>query len=191
MMMMFFVLGQAAAEAISPVAVGTILGAVIAALVGGGVLGKKVSDSNKTLIQNSPLDVRLKEEFVTRREFEKLELTMNAHISEIKGTVISSTTRMEGLFNLTMERMESQTTRMTTKVERQSKDLREEIGKVASGAYQGRQKLWIQVNENRDHIAGLKATTDVAGELGKLAVAMQATKSTNTKIQPTHNHNQS
>lgn len=153
--------------------VGIIIGSIIVALVGGGVLGKKVSDSNKTHILNSPLDVRLKEEFVTRREFEKLELTMNTHISEIKGTVITSTTKMEGLFALTMQKVETQSAQMTTKVERQSRELREEIGKVASGAYAGRQKIWEQVNDQRDDISAIKATSDVAKEIGKLASALQ------------------
>lgn len=169
-------------ESISPATVGTILGTLIASLIAGGFLGKKVSDSNKTQVLNNPLAVRLKEEFVTRREFEKLETNMNAMITEIKGTVITSTTKMEGLFTLTMSEMKGQSTAMTAKVERQSKDLREEIGKVASGAYSGRQKLWEQTNENREELAGLRATSDVANQIGKLAEAIQpALKKEDTK----------
>lgn len=173
-------------DSMSVQSVGALIGSILLALIGGGVLGKKVSDSNKTHILNSPLDVRLKEEFVTRREFEKLELTMNSYILEIKGTVIASTTKMEGIFHLTMQKMESQSTSMTAKVERQSRELRDEIGKVASGAYAGRQKIWEQVNEQRDGISALKATTNVAKEIGKLAEAIAPTS---PKTQPTHKSN--
>ena len=98
---------------------------------------------------------------------------MNSHITEIKGTVITSTTKMEGLFALTMQKVETQSAQMTTKVERQSRELREEIGKVASGAYAGRQKIWEQVNDQRDDISAIKATSDVAKEIGKLASVLQ------------------
>lgn len=172
-------------DSMSPAAVGTIIGTLIASLIAGGFLGKKVSDSNKTHILNSPLDVRLKEEFVTRREFEKLELTMNTHISDIKGTVTTATAEMKGLFNLTMAEMKAQTTSMASKVERQSRDLREEISRLAENDFDGRTKIWEQVNVQREGLAAIRATSDVASQIGKLADAITPSS---PKIQPTTSH---
>jgi hypothetical protein len=133
-----------------------------------------------------PFIVQMREEFATRRELEKLEATMNAHFVEMKGVVTAHSTENKSLFRETMAAMAAQSESVSKKMDRQNKTLSDEIGKVASGAYQGRQKLWTQVNEQRETLGGIKATTDVAAQIGKLADAVNQP----VKIQPTHTNTQ-
>ena len=130
-----------------------------------------------------PFEMRLKEEFVTRREFERLEANMAGNIAEMKGMMNGSTARMESLFRETMSAVSTQNTSLTGKIERQNKAMTEEIGKVASAAHAGRQKIWEVVNDQREEVAMLKTNSNVADQLGKLA---QAITPTALKNQPTH-----
>lgn len=130
-----------------------------------------------------PFEMRLKEEFVTRREFERLEANMAGNIAEMKGMMNGSTARMESLFRETMSAVSTQNTSLTGKIERQNKAMTEEIGKVASAAHAGRQKIWEVVNDQREEVAMLKTNSNVADQLGKLA---QAITPPSLKNQPTH-----
>ncbi len=163
---------------LSPGTVGTILGAVIAALVGGGFLGKKTGKvegkAEAMRIGPQPFMVELKQDFVTRREFEKLEVRLEVSMSEMKG-----------LFRETMSEIKGQTTFVTKKMDGQNERLTKKIEEVASGAYQGRQRLHNTVNNQGERLATLEATSDVAGQLGKLATAL----SPQIKVQPTHPNN--
>lgn len=132
-----------------------------------------------------PFIIQLREEFATRRELEKLELTMNSHVAEMKAAGISTSNEMKVLFRETMAAMATQTESTTKMIERRHKTLSEEIAKVASGAYAGRQKIWEQVNSQREDLAGLKATKDMGVQIGKLADALAP----QTKVQPTHSAN--
>lgn len=174
--------------------VGTLIGTVILALVGGGVLGKRTGKvegkaegkAEAMQIGPQPFIVQLREEFATRRELEKVEATMNGHVAEMKASAQTAVTKMESLFQQTMTAMSAQTTATTNMIERRHKTTMEEIGKVAQGAYHGRQKLWEQVNDQREDLAAVKATSDVAGQIGKLAEALVPSA---TKVQPTHHSN--
>ena len=147
---------------ISPGAVGTILGGVLVALVGGGILGKKVEASRKVTIDPQPLEIDLKERFVTRREFEKHELRVEVSLGEIKGILNGTSAKMEALFERTMDT-----------IEKRDKSTAAKLDSISTGAYRGRQKLWEQTNASREDVAGLKATSDVANQIGKLAEAIQ------------------
>jgi hypothetical protein len=130
-----------------------------------------------------PFEMRMKEEFVTRREFERLEANMAGNIAEMKGMLNGSTAEMKGLFRETMSAVSVQNTSLTQKMERQYKSMSEEIGKVASAAHAGRQKIWEIVNDQREEVAMMKVNSDVAGQIGKLAEAIAPTT---IKVQPTH-----
>jgi hypothetical protein len=147
----------------------TVIGAVLVP-----VLKNKWQEDKKREMQigPQPFEIKMQAEYVTRREFEKLEQNMILNISEIKGSVTSSTTEMRVLFAQTMAAMKEQQTALTGKIERQNKSLGDEIGRVASGAYTGRQKIWEQVNDQREALAAMKATSNVAHEIGKLADAI-------------------
>ncbi len=130
-----------------------------------------------------PFEMRMKEEFVTRREFERLEANMAGNIAEIKGMMNTTAVEMKSLFRETMTAVSSQNTTLTNKIERQHKAMTEDIGKVASAAHAGRQKIWEVVNDQREEVASLKTNSNVADQIGKLA---QAISTPTTKIQPTH-----
>lgn len=157
--------------------------------------GAKEQEQRTVTITGQPLIVQLREEFATRRELEKLEATMTGHVSEMKATSNLAAARMESLFEKTMTAMQGQNTSLTNKIERQNKSLTEEIGKVASGAYQGRQRIHHTMQEqaerihdqHKDHgerIAKIEAATDVAKQLGKLAESINPP----VKVQPTHSN---
>jgi hypothetical protein len=116
-----------------------------------------------------PFEVRMKEEFVTRREFERLELSLAANMAEIKGVMSGNAAEMKSLFRETMSAVAIQNTTLTNKIDRQNKTLTEEIGKVAGVAHAGRQKIWEVVNHQREDVAALKTNSDVAGQIAKLA----------------------
>jgi hypothetical protein len=126
-----------ATSGLSPEMVGILIGGIITSLIGGGFLGKKVSDSSKvsTTIDGQPLMVRMQDEFVTRREFEGLEARMASDIREMKG--------------LWREAL--------NKIEERDRALTEAIKETAENAYNGRGKLWDKVN---DHGARLKSVED-------------------------------
>ena len=125
----------AAAAGVPVEAVGAIVAAVVMALLGGGVLGKKVSDSSKTTIDPQPLMVKMSEEFVTRREFDNLENRMAGDVREMKG-----------LFREIM-----------AKIDERDERLSKSIQATAENAYQGRGKIWEKVN---DQAARLKSVED-------------------------------
>ncbi len=137
------------------------------------------------LVTNSPLEVRLEKEFVTRREFERLESNMNSHVAELKGIVAVNSTEMKSLFMQTMASVAAQNTSLTNKVERSNKTLSDKIEQVANGAWQGRKDLWVQVNTQREDLGALKATSNVADQIGKLAEAINPQQ---TRVQPTHSN---
>jgi hypothetical protein len=125
------------AAGIAPETVGILIGSTIAALIGGGFIGKKVSDSTKvsTTIDGQPLMVRMQDEFVTRREFEGLEARMASDIREMKGLWREA----------------------VNKIEERDRTLTAAIKETAENAYNGRGKLWDKVN---DHGARLKSVED-------------------------------
>lgn len=147
---------------LSPEVVGTILGAVIAALVGGGFLGKRVGKTEGKAeamqIGPQPFMVELKEAFVTRREFDRLE-----------GIVAVNASRVEGMFRETMKEVKEQNTALGKTVTRQGERLSQEIKDVATGAYLGRQKIHTTVNSNAERLAKIEERADVAGEIGKMS----------------------
>jgi hypothetical protein len=157
-----------------------VLGAVL-----GPVLKTRWKEEAKREVKlgPQPFEIKMREEYVTRREFERLESTMNTHIVDIKGGISTVTEEMKGLFRETMSAVSTQNASTTKMIERRHHTSMEELGKVAQGAYQGRQKLWEQTNINREDIAAIKATSDVAGQIGKLAQVLQTPP---TKVQPTH-----
>ncbi len=156
---------------LDPAAVGTIIGSVIAALATGGIIGKKVSDSTKTTIDPQPLMVKMQEEFVSRREFDKLEIT-----------VALNATKAEGYFREASNEMRQAVSTMAKSLERQNERLTTEIGKVASGAYEGRQRIHQKVNEQGEQIAALRAQVNVAEELQSVGEAIvEAMKNPSTR----------
>jgi hypothetical protein len=185
------ILAEAAVGASDMVSLGA-LGTFLAG-VGGFVLTLVKRDKIKEEVRKEihvnlpqPFEMRMKDEFVTRREFERLEANIAGNIAEMKGMVNGSAAEMKSMFRETMSAITTQNTALTGKIERQHKVMSEEIGKVASAAHAGRQKIWEVVNEQREEVAGLKVNSDVAGQIGKLAAAIAPAS---MKVQPTHNHN--
>lgn len=124
----------ATAQGIPPETVGIIIGSVIAALIGGGLLGKKVSDSTRTTIDGQPLMVKMQDEFVTRREFESLEGRMAGDVKEMKGLFRES---------------------IRTITERDLQ-LQHSIKEMAENDYKGRTAIWEQVNDHRARIKSME-----------------------------------
>ena len=155
-----------AANGISPEMVGTIIGSVIAALLGGGFLGKRSGKAEgkaegKTeamMMGPQPFIVQLKEEFPTRREFDKLE-----------GMVLASSVKTETAVEKLVELTRQQSTQTDKRIANQNDRLTKQIAEMGSGAYQGRQKIHVIQNQHGERIAALEANSQVAVQLDHLA----------------------
>jgi hypothetical protein len=143
---------------LTPQVVGTIIGSVVLALLGGGMIGKRTGKAEGKAeameIGPQPFMVELKESFVTRREFDRLE-----------GMVAVNATKVEGLFREAITEMKNLNAATNKTVTRQGERLSEEIEKVAKGAYEGRQRLHMKVNAQGEQISALAAGANVATEL--------------------------
>jgi hypothetical protein len=125
---------MASTGGISPTDVGTIIGVMVLSLVGGGVIQKKFLNGSH---DSGSLRVTMEEQFVTRREF-----------TDFKAEVRTDVVEMKGLFQQTMQKIDIQNTNLTN-----------DIKAMGTGAYQGRHKLWEQVNEQRERVSKLEERT--------------------------------
>lgn len=135
--------------------------------------GKAEGKAEALQIGPQPFMVELKEAFVTRREFDRLELSVAASVSKIEASV-------EKFSAAATKQDESLARRLISQGDR----YRKELGEVAGAAYNGRQRIHVIQNEHTARIAALEAQTNVAQALGKLADALGQ-----TKVQPTHTNN--
>lgn len=169
--LLLYILAQAPPTTFTMADLKEILGWVtsfVAAVVG-AIMVKNAKSQGKTegkqealMIGPQPFKVQLAEEFVTRREFERLE-----------ATIAVNATRMEGLFERTMDSVEASNTRLTKQLGNQNDRLTKKIEEIGSAGHAGRAKIWDKVNEQRESIAAIEAVSDVATQIGKLAEALQ------------------
>ncbi len=165
MMSILITLILAASAPVEP-ASHVFVGQLVAGLIALGTLGTLFGfqlGKRRITIDPQPLQVRLEEHFVTRREHDKLE-----------AYVMTTAARMEGLFTQTMAAVEQQGKTTGRRIENQNERLTESIREVAKAAYDGRSKLWTKVNEKSEDLAKLEAKTDVAREIGKLGEGLIA-----------------
>lgn len=118
---------------------------VIVALMGALLLGTKLKkewwpdEKNKPVtLSNKPLEVRLEEQFPTRREFERLEDDVREVQKELPK----------------MER------RIIEEVKDGLKDIKEEIHSFGSAAHTGRGKIWKELNEVRERVSAVESKTN-------------------------------
>lgn len=163
-------LAEVTAGGISPETVGVIIASVIIALISGGVLGKKVSDSSRTTIDPQPLMVRMQEDFVTRREFDKLETVVAVNAA-----------KSEGYLRQASEQMEKAVVSLSKSMERSNERLVEQINSVSRGAYEGRQRLHTKVNDQGEQIAKLQAQVAVGTELAEVGEKIATALKSNSK----------
>ncbi len=152
-------LAETAAGGISPEIVGMIIASVIAALISGGVLGKKVSDSSRTTIDPQPLKVEMAKDFVTRDEH-------NVYRAEMRSD---------------MKLLEAKYDQMTQRVETKHLELLATIERAARTGVDGRVAIWEDLKPLAREVAALKATSNVAEQLGKLADALKQNHQRNGK----------
>lgn len=132
--------------------------------------GKAEGKAEAMTVGPQPFMVELKEAFVTRREFDRLEATVESSATKVEASV-------DKLATITAKQNENLSKRLVSQGDR----LRKEMGEIAGGAYQGRQRLHATQNEHTARIAALEARDDMASGLGKLGEAIvTAIKESNT-----------
>ena len=160
--MMTQFLAETAGLALDPITVGTIIGGVITALVGGGLIGKRTGKAEGKAeamqIGPQPFMVELKEAFVTRREFDRLE-----------GVVAVNASRVEGMFRETMKEVKDLHSATAKTITKQGEKLSQDIRDVATGAYNGRQKIHQTVNSNAERLAKVEQRIETTTELKAVA----------------------
>lgn len=117
---------------------GEFVTGLVVAVIGavGSLFAYKKGQTGSTDASGS-LRVTMEDQFVTRREF-----------TDFKAEVRSDVVEMKGLFAQTMQKLDIQNTNLTN-----------EIKAMGTGAYQGRHKLWEQVNEQRERVSRLEERT--------------------------------
>lgn len=151
---MMTILAQAAGSGLSPETVGLIIGSVIVALISGGVLGKKVSDSTRTTIDPQPLRVEMAKEFLTREEH-------NVYRAEVRADI---------------KKLETNYERMTDRVDTKHLELLQTIERAAKTGVDGRVAIWEDLKPLSREVAALKANSNVAEQLAKLADTLKQTQ---------------
>lgn len=143
-----------------PLMVGTMIGGMLVTLLGGGVLGKKLSDATRVVsVTNNPLKVELQKEFVTRAEHDVYRMEVRADFQRMEGSIL----------------------RMSDKVETKHLELLATIERAAKTGVDGRVHLWEALKPMDRELAALRATTNVAAQLEKLAVALTNNSQTHGK----------
>ena len=162
-MMTQTLLAQAAVAGLDPVTVGTIIGGVITALIGGGLIGKKSGraegKAEAMMIGPQPFMVDIKKEFITRAEHDVYRAEVRADFQRMEGSII----------------------RMSDKVETKHLELLATIERAASSGVNGRVAIWESLKPLGNEVAALKATSNVAAQLEKLAEAITANHQSNGK----------
>jgi predicted transglutaminase-like cysteine proteinase len=95
----------------------------------------RTGKASRVTFDQQPLGVKLEDHFITRREFDQFKGELRNDITEIKG-----------LFAQTMQEIKAVNSTLT-------KDIRD----MGTAAYNGRQKLWDQVNEQRERLGVVEA----------------------------------
>lgn len=103
------------------------------------------------------VSVSFEEQFVTRREFERLESQVTTNMAEVKG-----------LFAQTMQAVKEGNAATDRRIENQNKRLSEQIATVAKAAYDGRKGIWAKVNEKSESLAKLEERTNLVDGLARL-----------------------
>lgn len=137
-----------------------VLGAVFAGVqrMRGKEQGKAEGIAEAVKLGPQPFMVELKEQFITRREFDQLA-----------AMVAVNTTEMKGLFRETMAAIAEQSRSMGKRIENQNERLTKKIEDVATGAYQSRQKIHLNVNAQGERLAKIEERSEIRGELRAVA----------------------
>lgn len=122
-----------------------------------------------------PFQVKMEEDFVTRREFEKHEQRMRDGFRDTDRRLEVGFTEMKGLFKQTMQEISNRDAATNEKVERRHEVMAENVEKVAQAAYAGREKVWGVVNEQREKLAAVEKSSDVVKHIDRLVDAIQPT----------------
>lgn len=153
----------ATAQGIDPSSVGTIIATVIAALLGGGFLGKKISDGTRIQIDPQPLEISMRKEYVTRTEF-----------AEFKGELKTDVKEMRGLFDQAVRMITDRDERLTSDIKGMAERMHTSIQEVQVEAAERRRRIHDKLNEHADQLARIDARTEVSKSIGKAAAAIMA-----------------
>lgn len=160
-----------AAQGMDPMSVGTMIGGILITLLGGGFIGKKISDSRVTLM-NNPLDVEVRKAYVTRDECLACKRESNSDVREMKALY-------DKIITLVMERDEraSERTRalgdmLSEKIADLGCQVHDRITQVADESAERRRRIHDKLNEHADLISRVDSRTEVSKSIGRLGSAI-------------------
>lgn len=122
-------------------------------------------------------EMTTKEQPPTRREFDRLEATMNTNFTAYQAQMNEGLIRLMGV-------MESSSKNADKRFINQNATLSRKIEEVAAGAYQARNRMHVTINEQGQRLARVEERTDIFEKLDKVVDAI--TSSAQTRVQPTH-----
>ena len=146
-----------------------IFAGIVAVLGGVGTIvghmsGKRAGRAESIEIKGQPLLVRMAEEFVTRREFERLETSMTVNVSEMKG-----------LFAQTMQAMEMRDKTLSAKIERLGERVTKDLRESNASHQEARGRIHQKVNDHGEDIAALQREVSISRSLGEFGEAIRET----------------
>jgi hypothetical protein len=137
-----------------------VLGAVSTII--GHVTGKKAGRAESVNIANQPLMVKMTEEFVTRREFERLENQIGRDVVEMKG-----------LFTQTMQAIGTQNASLTKKIENLATRTAENLKESNTSHQTARGRIHTNLNRQGELLAALSAKVSIGEDIRALADAVR------------------
>lgn len=114
--------------------------AIVLAMGGGGVIGKKISDARK-------VTVTMEEQFISRREFEKHQAATDAGFTKLEGIM----------------------TRQADRVETKHLELLATIEAAAETGVNGRVALWNELRDQGKALAKVEERTNIGDRLERVA----------------------
>lgn len=146
----------------TPAGFATVMSALGLLLV--GVLGGRAT-KNVRIAGDSELTT--KEHPPTRREFDKLEL-------DVKSILTTFQTRSDSELKRVLDAVSASSKSADRRITNQNDRLTRKMEEIASGAYQGRQKIWVATNEHAQRLARLEERADIADLFEKLLERIDA-----------------
>lgn len=126
--------------------VGAIIGGLIAFLIGGGFLGKKITESQRVSIDSQPLQVKMEENFISRREHDSFRAEV----------------RMD------FRKLELAIERGAQRVDEKHLQLLATLERVAKTGVDGRVHIWNELKEQGKQVSAIEERTNTGKEIARL-----------------------
>jgi len=166
-----WLMADATGSGMDPASVGTMIGVIITALIGGGYVGRRSATVRlgspvpdvPVRVESGHVEISMRDKFLTRAEF-----------LEYKGEIKTDIVRMISLYDKALTLINERDSRLGEKLEAVSLQLHLRITEVVNDASERRRKIYDKQEEQGEALARIDARTDVSKAIGQLGKAIIA-----------------